>query len=318
MKNVKIFPYIILSFAIILIGAQSAFAAKKLKIVTTIPDLADIAARVGGERVEVEALAKGYQDPHYVDAKPSLILKLKRADMFIQIGLDLEIGWAPSLLETARNRKIYYGGKGYVNAAEGIELLEIPQGDPAKLRAQGDIHVWGNPHFWLNPQNAKVIATNIQKRLISVSPDDAEYFRKNLDVFNAQIDSADAAWKKKFAPYKNVEIIAYHNSWPYFAKHFDINIAGFIEPKPGIPPTPSQLLSVIKTMKDTRIKVIIISPYFDDKPANSVANQVGAEVVPFAPSVGAFKQVESYFDLFDHNINALIAAFKRNGTMPTE
>lgn len=316
MKNLK--TQFLLANLILTLAIQPTFAAEKLKIVTTIPDLADIAARVGGERVEVEALAKGYQDPHYVDAKPSLILKLRRADLFIQVGLDLEIGWVPPLLDAARNQDIYYGGKGYVDASKDIDLLEVPRGDPAQLRAQGDIHVWGNPHFWLKPQNAKIIAKNILNKLLVVSPDDGEYFQKNFETFRAQIDSADALWQEKFAPYKNVNIIAYHNSWPYFAEHFSIKTAGFIEPKPGIPPTPAQLLSVIKTMREKNIKVIIVSPYFDDKPANSVAEQVGAEVVPFAPSVGAFKDVKNYFDLFDYNLNALIAAFKRNGVSPTE
>lgn len=305
-----------ISIFLSVILALPAFSADKLKIVTTIPDLANIAARVGGERVEVEALAKGYQDPHYVDAKPSLILKLKRADMFIQVGLDLEIGWVPPLLEAARNKKIFYGGPGYINASEGIELLEIPSTNAAQLRAQGDIHVWGNPHFWLDPQNGKIIAQNVAEKLAAISPADADYFRKNSAIFQAQIDSADAVWQQKIAPYKSIEIFAYHNSWPYFENHFQIKIAGFVEPKPGIPPTPGHLVSVIQTMQKRKIHVIIISPYFDEKPAQSIASQVGARVVPVAPSVGAFKEVTSYFELFSYNIEALVEAFEETEAAP--
>ena len=288
----------------------------KLKLVTTIPDLADIAARIGGDRVEVEALAKGYQDPHFVDAKPSLILKLKRADMFIQVGLDLEIGWVPPLLEAARNKNIFYGGTGYVNASEGIELLEVPNVDAAQLRAQGDIHVWGNPHFWLDPMNGKIIAGNISAKLSKISPSDASYFQNNLATFTAQLDSANAVWMQKIAPFKNTEILAYHNSWPYFEEHFQLRIAGFIEAKPGIPPTPGHLVDLIQIIKNKKIGVIIISTYFDDKPAKSVASQVGAKVIPVAPSVGAFKEVKSYFDLFSYNIDVLVKAFEETEVAP--
>lgn len=309
---------ILTSFILLGIFTQPAFAAKKLSIVTTIPDLADIAARVGGDYVQVTSLAKGYQDPHYVDAKPSLILKLRRADMFIQVGLDLEIGWVPPLLDAARNRDIYYGGKGYVNVSEGIQLLEVPVGDPAQLRAQGDIHVYGNPHFWLDPQNGKIVAAHICRKLIGLLPDQKPYFEQNLQRFQAQIDSADAVWLQKLAPYKGVEVVAYHNSWPYFVKHFGIKIAAFIEPKPGIPPTPGQILGVINTMQQRSIRVVIISPYFDDKPARSVAERTGARVIQFAPSVGAFKGIDSYFDLFNYNVDALLKAFKESGVQPTE
>ncbi len=287
-----------------------ARADDKIKIVTSLPDLADIAKRIGGEKVEVEAIAKGYQDPHFVDPKPSHVLKLIRADLFIHIGLDLEIGWVPPLLEKSRNRKVYYGGQGYINASEGMSLLEIPNVDPAQLRAQGDIHVFGNPHYWLDPENGKIIAENICNKLSVVSPGEAEYFRMNLDTFGAQLDSAMQVWLKKMEPYQNRKIVAYHNSWPYFTSRFNIDVAGFIEPKPGIPPTPKHLVSIIKLIKSENIKVVIISPYFDDKPAKAVANRSDAVVVSFAPSVSAFEEVKSYFDLFDYNLNVLISAFE--------
>ncbi|RMF67647.1 MAG: zinc ABC transporter substrate-binding protein [Calditrichaeota bacterium] len=289
----------------------SSFAAKKLKVVTSLPDLADIARQVGGDKVETFSIGKGYQDPHFVDAKPSFVLKLNRADVFVQVGLDLEVGWVPPLLESARNKRIYYGGPGYVDASRGIQLLEVPTADPAKLRAEGDIHIYGNPHYWLDPENGKIIAQNIYDKLSKMEPENEPYFKANYDRFVARLDSAMQVWQQKIAPYKGVKIIAYHNSWPYFAQRFGIEIAGFIEPKPGIPPSPGHLVSVIKKMRAQNIRVIIISPYYDDKPARSVAQRTDATVVHIAGSVGAFKQIKTYFDLFDYDINQLVAAFEQ-------
>lgn len=295
-----------------------ARASDKIKVVTTLPDLADITRQVGGDKVDVFAIAKGYQDPHFVDAKPSFALKLNQADVFVQVGLDLEVGWVPPLLEAARNPKISYGGSGYVDASKGVNLLEVPKGDPALLRAEGDIHIFGNPHYWLDPDNGKIIARNICNKLMDVAPENAEYFKSNLDRFNARIDSALQGWEAKIGPYKGTKIIAYHNSWPYFAKRFGIQVSGFVEPKPGIPPSPGHLVSVIGKMKAENIKVIIISPYYDDKPAQSVASRTGGVVVPIAASVGSFSQVKTYFDLFDYDINALVQAFEKENIIPTD
>lgn len=311
MQKLKLFSTLFL----ILSTFGTGLGNGKVKVVTTLPDLAYITKQVGGEHVEVSAIAKGYQDPHFVDAKPSFVLKLKQADLFIQIGLDLEIGWVPPLLETARNRDIYFGGDGYLNASQDVKLLEVPNVDPAELRAQGDIHIYGNPHYWLDPLNGKIIAKNIGTKLSSLRPELASVFEKNVTHFSAQVDSALQVWQTLIGPYKGTKIIAYHNSWPYFENRFGIEIAGFIEPKPGIPPSPAHLVDIIRTMQQQNIRVIIISPYFDAKPAESVADRTDAVVIRFAPSVGAFSEVKTYFDLFDYNIRALIDAFEQqNGT----
>ncbi|MFQ5652018.1 MAG: metal ABC transporter substrate-binding protein [bacterium] len=300
-----------LLFLLLQLHCGNALANGKLRIVATLPDLRYIAEQIGGDKVDAFAIARGFQDPHFVDAKPSFVLKLKKADLFVQVGLDLEIGWVPPLLETARNRNVYFGGEGYVNASDGISLLEIPKGNAAQLRAQGDIHIFGNPHYWLDPRNGKIMAQNITSKLTALLPEETVVFEKNLASFNARIDSAYQAWKEKIAPYEGTKIIAYHNSWPYFEHAFDMNIVGFIEPKPGIPPAPSHLVSVIKRMKEENVRIIIISPYFDDKPAQVVARRTGAQVVAIAPSVGAFPQIKTYFDLFDYNLNALIEAIEK-------
>ncbi len=294
----------------------TALGNGKIRIIATLPDFKSIAEEVGGDKVEVEALARGYQDPHYVDAKPSFMVKLNRADMVIWAGLDLEIGWAPPLIEGARNKKILWGAVGNVDASKGIPLLQIPDVPAAQLRAAGDLHIYGNPHYWLDPLRGKTIARNIFERLSQIAPEHRAYFEANLHRFNEQIDAKLQQWLAKMAPYRGTKIIAYHNSWPYFEERFGIAIAGFIEPKPGIPPSPGHLVSVIQKMKRENIRVIIISPYYDDKPAKSVAQRTGAVVVHAAPSVGAFKDVRTYFDLFEYNINALVEAFEQAGVAP--
>lgn len=288
-------------------------AADKLKIVTSTTDLASIAQEVGGEHVEVFSIAEGYQDPHFVDAKPSFIMKLQKADMFIQVGLDLEIGWVPTLLDGSRNGDILPGAKGYVDASAGIPLLQVPTGDPATLRAQGDIHASGNPHYWLDPLRGKIIAQNIFNKLATLEPANRAEFEQNLARFNQKIDEKLAEWQEKLKPYTGAKIVAFHNSWPYFEERFGLNIVTFIEPKPGIPPTPKYLVEVIKIMTEQNVKVIIISPYYSKKSSELVASKVGGEVVEMASSVNAFPEVKDYFGLFDYNINKLIEAFQRNG-----
>jgi ABC-type Zn uptake system ZnuABC Zn-binding protein ZnuA len=290
---------------------DGAFANKKINVVTTLPVFKDIAERIGGDKVQVEALAKGYQDPHFVDAKPSFIVKMNQADLFIWAGLDLEVGWAPPLVEGARNAKILWGAVGNLDVSKGIPLLEIPQVAAAQLRAGGDLHVYGNPHYWLDPERGKIIAQNIYERLAQLSPAKQAYFKANFDRFKWELDKKIAEWLKKLEPYRGKKIVAYHNSWPYFEERFGLEIVDFIEPKPGIPPSPAHLVSVIQTMKQLNIKVIIIEPYYDNKPAQSVASRTDAVVVPIATSVEAYKDIQSYFDLFDYNVNALVEAFKQ-------
>ncbi len=290
-----------------LLTAWTAQAQPRLKVVATLPDLEYIAAYVGGDHVEAFSIATGYQNPHFVDPKPSYIVRLSRADMFITVGLDLETGWVPPLLNSARNDKILKGGPGYVDASINIPLLEVPA---SVSREQGDIHIYGNPHYWLDPRNGRIIAQNIYDALVRLQPESQADFAENLRRFNAELDAKIAGWAVKMAPYQGTKIIAYHNQWPYFDQHFGIEIVGFMEPKPGLPPTPSQLAKVIGIMKQQGIKVIIIAPYFKADAAELVARRVDGRVVTLASSVGAFKEVKTYFDLFDYNVNALIEAFQ--------
>lgn len=293
--------------AVIFCAAVTLQAKDKLHVVTSLPDLKSIAEVVGGEKVEVFAIATGFQNPHFVDPKPSYILKLAKADLFATIGLDLETGWVPPLLNSARNAKILKGGPGYVDASTNVPLLQVPS---SVNRGEGDIHIYGNPHYWLDPANGKIIAQNIYEALVRLAPEDQAYFEANLKKFNDQIDTKLKDWTMKMQPFKGRKIIAYHNEWPYFEQRFGLQIVDFLEPKPGIPPTPSQLAKVIAEMKRDGMKIIITSPYFTAESAALVARNAGGKVVTLATSVGADPSIKTYFDLFDYNVAQMIEALK--------
>lgn len=292
---------------VIIIAAAVLQADAQIKIVTTIPDLKSIAEMVGGDKVDVFSIATGYQNPHFVDPKPSYILKLSKADMFITVGLDLEIGWVPPLLNSARNAKIQKGGDGYVDASVNIPLLQIPT---SVNRGEGDIHIYGNPHYWLDPLNGKIIAQNIYTALVRFDPDHAALFAANLRKFNETIDARTKEWTTKLRVDKGTKVIAYHNEWPYFEQRFGLTIVDFLEPKPGIPPTPSQLAKIINRMKSENIKIIINSPYFKSDAAELVARNAGGTVVTLATSVGAYPGIKNYFDLFEYNVGQILSATK--------
>lgn len=282
-------------------------AEAQIRIVTTIPDLKSIAQTVGGNHVDVFSIATGYQNPHFVDPKPSYIFKLSKADLFITVGLDLETGWVPALLSSARNAKIQKGGEGYVDASTNIPLLQVPT---SINRGEGDIHIYGNPHYWLDPVNGKTIALTIAERLSRVDPEHAAEYRANARNFSNAVDAKLKEWEGKLAKYKNTPVIAYHNEWPYFEQRFGLHIVDFLEPKPGIPPTPSQLSKIIALMKREHITIIINSPYFAGESADLVARNAGGTVVTLATSVGATDDIRTYTDLFDHNVAQLLGALK--------
>ena len=285
----------------------SVAKAGSIKVVTTTTDLKSIAELIGGNKVSVSSIATGYQNPHFVDPKPSYIIGLSNADMFVTVGLDLEIGWSPQLLASSRNTKIQKGAPGYVDASAGIGLLQVPS---SANRAEGDIHIYGNPHYWLDPMNGKVIARNIANGLERIDPSNKSSYEANLQTFYKKIDDKMREWQSKMAAFRGTKIIAYHNEWVYFETRFGLNIVDFMEPKPGIPPSPSQLVKVIKEIKADNIKVIISSPYFTTSSSDVVAKQTGAKELTLATSVGGFESVKNYFDLFDYDINQLTATLK--------
>lgn len=303
MKKTKSMIALLALFVLLIVAP----ATSQIKVVTTLTDLKSITEFIGGDRVDVFAIATGYQNPHFVDPKPSYILKLAHADMFVTVGLDLETGWVPPLLNSARNAKIQKGGDGYTDASVNVPLLQVPT---SINRGEGDIHIYGNPHYWLDPVNGKFIAQNIFNTLSRLDPDHRDMFQANLNRFNETIDAKIKEWTGKLAPYRNTKVIVYHNEWPYFEQRFGLHIMDYLEPKPGIPPTPSQLAKVIGEMKRESIKIIINSPYFTTEDANLVARNAGGRVVTLATSVGAFDNIKTYFDLFDYDVAQLVSALQ--------
>ena len=281
--------------------------AGTIKVVTTTTDTKSITEMIGGNKVSVTSIATGYQNPHFVDPKPSYIISLSNADLFVTVGLDLETGWSPQLLTSARNSKIQKGSPGYVDASESIGLLQVPS---SSNRGEGDIHIYGNPHYWLDPLNGKVIGRNIANGLERLDPGNKTFYETNLFTFFSKIDAKMKEWQLRMAPFKGTRIIAYHNEWVYFERRFGLQIVDFMEPKPGIPPSPSQLVKVIKEVQSNNIKVIISSPYFTTSSSDVVSKATGVKEVTLATSTAAFPSIKTYFDLFDYDIDKLTAALK--------
>ena len=293
--------------ALFLALSGSAFA-QKLNVVTTTADLASITREIGGDRVEVTAIARGYQDPHFVEPKPSFLLLLRKADLLEVVGLELEVGWLPPLLDQSRNPKIRPGSRGYLDVSQGVQILDRPTG--TVNRSMGDVHAMGNPHYWLDPGNAVRIGMQISKRLSELRPQDVAYFAARLETFKKRMNEANKKWTAMLAPYRGAKIVTYHNSWPSFTRRYGLNVVGFVEPKPGVPPSPSHTLDLINLMKSQKVKAILVEPYFDLKTPQSVAERTGANLLVMYPSVGARPELDDYFKLFDRNISELVKALR--------
>lgn len=292
--------------ALLSLGAANA-AAAPAKVITTTEDLASLVREVGGDKVTVESLAKGYQDPHFVEPKPSFIIKLHDADLLVAIGRELEIGWLPPLLTQSRNAKIQPGNPGYLDASAGARILELPAGQIT--RAMGDVHPQGNPHYWLDPDNGRIIARAIAASLGRLAPADAAYFNQRFADFDRRLTEAQKRWATALAPYKGIKVVTYHRSWPNFTERFGLDVIGYVEPKPGIPPSPAHTIDLMAEMKRQQVKVILVEPYFDLKTPNAIARDVGGKVLVLMPSVGGVKAASDYIALFDYNVNLLTTTF---------
>lgn len=298
----------LLAILVLVFAGGSAFAAGKLNVVTTTEDLASLAREVGGDRITVTSIGRGYQDPHFIEPKPSFLLLLRKADLLVVVGLDLEIGWLPPLLEQSRNNNIRPGATGYLDVSQGVEILDRPA--VAVNRSMGDVHPHGNPHYWLDPANAVRIAIQMRNRLAQLRPADAPHFDKRLNDFKLRINAANKRWLAMLAPLRGSKIVTYHNSWPNFIRHFGLVVADHVEPKPGIPPSPSHTLQLIQKIKRERLKAIVMEPYFDEKTPQSIAERTGAKVVVLYPSVGGKPGLDDYFKLFDYNVSTLVKALR--------
>jgi len=280
----------------------TATALAKLNVVATTPDIASIAKEIGGDHIDLTTLAKPTEDPHFVDAKPSFIVKLNRADVLLEGGAELEIGWLPALLDQARNSKLS-GPPGHVKCSDGVQLLEVPS---TLDRSKGDIHAAGNPHYLVDPVNAKIAAQHIADAFCALDAKSADTYRANLKKFTDALDAKLAEWQKIMAPYKGKQIVAYHNSWLYFGKHFGLVIDLFLEPKPGVPPTPTHLAEVITKMRSDNVHVIIVDPYLNRRTAETVAAKTSGTVVDVTQFPGGVKGTEGgYIQLLDYLVNSV-------------
>jgi ABC-type Zn uptake system ZnuABC Zn-binding protein ZnuA len=301
--------HVILSLVALALGS-CAFATPALAaiaVVAATPDLADIAKQVGGDRVIVYSVAKPNQDLHMIEPRPSDVARIARADLVVRVGMDLDL-WLDALMNAAGNGRVSRGGPGYVDASVGIQKLEVPR--EQVTGASGDIHVYGNPHYWLDPLNGEIISRNILDGLKRVSPADADYFERNRSVFLAALRSAMRRWQEKLAPYQGRKIVNYHDAWPYFVRRFNLKVLGCIEAKPGIPPTASHIASLIEQIRAEKQPVVIAdAAYYPDKAANTIAARTGAQFVVIPTSVGGAKGADNYISLFDHIVDGLVKGF---------
>ena len=295
----------------VLLVGTTAHAQSTLRVVTSTEDLASIAREVGGDRVDVTALARGYQDPHFVDPKPSFILAVNRADLYIAVGRDLELGWLPPLITSSRNARVQPGASGYLDVSRNVRILEIPTGQIT--RAMGDVHPLGNPHYWLDPGNGRLIAAAIRDKLSELSPADAAAFAQRYDDFDRRLSAAEERWDSVMAPYRGTKLVTYHRSWPNFMERFGLEVIGYVEPKPGIPPSPLHTIQLIEEMERDDVALIVVEPYFNLRTPEAITNRLaGGLVLVLAPSVGGVDEVTDYIQLFDYNVNLLADALRQS------
>jgi len=295
---------LILVMAAVIVSLANAEA--KLNVVATTPDLAAIAKEIGGDKIQLTTLARPTEDPHFVDAKPSFIVKLNKADALIHGGAELEAAWMRPLLDGARNAKIVSAAQGDVRCCQGVQMREVPV---TLDRSQGDIHAAGNPHYLVDPENAKIVAHHIADAFGQLDSANREFYQANATQFIAALEAKLAGWQAQLAPFRGQHLVAYHNSWVYFAGRFGLKVNLFLEPKPGIPPSPAHLAAIITKMKEENARVIIVDPYLNRRSAETVARGTGATVVDVAQYPGGVKGTEAgYIPLMDYLVTTLAKA----------
>jgi ABC-type Zn uptake system ZnuABC Zn-binding protein ZnuA len=283
-----------------------ARAYAELNVVASLPDFGAIAEAIGGNAVKVTTIARGSEDPHFVDARPSFVRVLNRADLLIEGGAELEVGWLPTLVNAARNSKIQGAAKGHLVLAPAVKLLDVPSG-PID-RSMGDVHAAGNPHFWLDPRNGKILGERIASALSNLDPKNAELFQKNLTTFNAKLEAKWAEWRKEMEPLRGIKVITYHKSFEYLANAFGLEIVGQLEPKPGIEPSATHINQLVQGAKTAGVKLVIVEPFRPRRAAEQVAEAIGAKVVVLPDKTGSAPEAKDYFALFDSIVKKLTEA----------
>jgi len=303
-RLIGLFVPLLLALGFLAAGAE---AVDKIRVVTTTTDLKALTEVVGGDLVEVDALARGSQNPHDLEVRPSLMVKVRRADVMVLNGLELD-GWAEIVIQGSNNPKVIPGAPGRVDASQGIMVLEVPTSRVD--RSMGDVHPVGNPHYTVDPGMAPAITANIFGGLARLAPQHRAVFERNRTQFLARLDEAMTRWSALLEPFKGAKVVVDHNMWPYFLTRFGLVQAGSIEERPGIPPTPTHLIKLIALMKAEHIKVVIMVPWADQKLAERVAQEAGAKAVTLANAVGALKGTDTYIDMLDYNVKTLAQALR--------
>ncbi|MBL8995484.1 MAG: zinc ABC transporter substrate-binding protein [Spirochaetia bacterium] len=281
--------------------------SKTLNVVASSPDLADFAKKIGGDKVSVKSLSRGDEDPHAIEPRPSMVVSVRRADLVVVVGMDLDL-WMNALVEVSKNTFVMKGGKGYLDASLGIDRKEVPSG---KIDlSMGDIHALGNPHYLADPENARVVLRGILQKMSELDPDNAPYFKNNADAYLARLDTSIQKWAEIMKPFAGTKIVTWHPSWVYFVERYGLNLIGTIEPKPGIPPPPAHLKALVEKMKREGVKGVLVEPYYDLAAAKKVATSAGAQVLVFPQSAGGIQGSDDYLSLVDQNIRNFTAIFK--------
>lgn len=281
-------------------------AVAKIRIVTTLPSFADIARNVGGDEVDVTSLTQGTQDPHFVDAKPDLILYLSKAELLIRVGLGLEDGWLPPLVLGSRNGKIQESAQGNLDASTLMSLKDVPSG---KLdRSQGDVHPGGNPHYMLDPRNGTRLARGIAERLGKLNAEKSSHFKERAEKYASELNSKILEWEKKLKPLRGSPTVTYHKSWMYFSDWVGLSEMGYVEPKPGTAPSPDHVVSLVKQIKEKKVKWILMEPFYPKGVAEDVASQTGAKLLVLPSEVKGLPQVHTYFGIFEKIVQILAGA----------
>jgi len=294
--------------ALLLAASVTCAAAEKLNVVASTLDMADIAKQIGGDKVSVYAVSAGKYDLHFFDPRPSQVMKLREADVLIVGGLDVDI-WIQGLIDASRNNKVRFGAEGYVDPSDGVQPIQIPKGRIDG--AMGDVHPYGNPHYWVTRENAHIVVENITKGLNRVSPEDAEYFGRNKEAYLKKLDQVYDGLHRKLEPFKGTKIIQYHQSWDYFCSEFGLEIVGSLEPKPGIPPSASHLKEVVEAARREGVKLMLIEPYYPNRPVEFVARETGAKVLRLPFYVGGRKGVVTFLDNLTYNVTEIVGAISQ-------
>ncbi len=288
-------------------NAATSEAAKPLRVVATLTTFADLVKTIGGDQVEVTAIAPPQFNPHFIEPKPSDVLRVKRADLLVHAGLDLEL-WRGPLLDAAGNTKLFPGQPGELDLSQGIALLEVPTHTVS--RSEGDIHLFGNPHYWVDPENAIIIAKTIATKLSEIDPEHASMYDERMRAWTRHLGQRMDAWHQQLAPYQGQELVGYHNEWPYLMRFAGLKMEQFLEPKPGIPPTPKQIEFLQRYMTAKHVRGVVQSPYFPPQAAQALTRRTGAKIVLLCQSVREVKEATDYLAMIEYNVVQLIDALR--------